>query len=336
MPHALTQWLLDLLGQIEAANMPWPKSLMQARVIMLGKTEHAPTSPLQIRPITIASRIYRTWSRYRALQISRHLQSLLPREIAGTAAGVGADQLIATLTCEIEDAHYRNSPKMGATVDLVKCFNQIPRQPIIAAVILLGIPERYLHALDSMFAQMTRLLEIAQQIGDPCHSTTGVPEGCCFSTVCMLSLTAWVTRRLELAAPDSSCVAYADNWEILASSIQTLSDAIGELWSMVTALRMEVAVDKSWTWATHEASAIPFHPWTCYPCQIGGERHGVRRHILPKNLQKGYDQKTQQSHTCSWSSSPKTSAHEVQTTDVQTACACHGELWVRNGVLHQI
>ena len=236
MPRNLVQWLLDLLGKIEAAEMVWPSSLMKARVIMLGKTEQAPTSPLQIRPITIASRIYRTWSRYRALQICRHLQSILPREIAGTAAGVGSAQLIATLACEIEAAHYLDCPKLGATVDLVKCFNQIPRQPILIAMLKLGIPQPYLNALDSMFTQLARILEIAQQVGDQCLSTTGVPEGCCFSTVCMLRLTAWMAKLLETTAPDSTCVAYADNWEILSPTFEALKVAISELWALVSAL----------------------------------------------------------------------------------------------------
>ena len=245
------EWLLQLLTAIEMGEICWPQSLMQARVVMLAKTAEPPTGPLQVRPITITSRIYRTWSRYRSMQISKHLQSMLPPEISATAAGVSADQLAASIMCEVEESHYIDEPKYGMTLDLVKCYNRIPRQPILMAMQAMGIPLPYLTALESMFMQLERILQISSQVGSPARSTSGVPEGCCFSTICMLSLTAWITKILQDSQPDATCVAYADNWEVIAQELHVLRNAVTMLWDFIHELQMEIAPDKSWTWATH-------------------------------------------------------------------------------------
>jgi hypothetical protein len=189
MPDVLVKWLLTILMAIEQGTMDWPASLMVARVVMLGKTSDRPKCPLQTRPITITSRIYRNWARYRSLQIMEHIKTFLPPSIAGTAAGVSADMLAAHVMLQVEKAQIDGAPRMGITVDLVKCFNQIPRKPVLAAMVRLGIPQQYVTALDSIYYQLRRELELSGEIGDQLASTTGVPEGCAMSLVAMTTLT---------------------------------------------------------------------------------------------------------------------------------------------------
>ena len=253
MPDSLTELLLQLLTNIEQAVINWPPSLMFARVVMLAKTDLPPTNPLHTRPITIISRLYRTWSRYRSFQIIAHIQSQLPPAIAGTAKGVSSEMLAAHVLCEVEQAHQDNDPRLGITVDLVKCYNRIPRRPVLAALATMGVPREYLTALDSVFQSLARYLEIGGQIGAPQRSTTGVPEGCCFSIVCMLALTAWTSAVIHSASPQTTCVAYADNWELIAETYHALLASLDALIALVDDLHMEIAVDKSWLWATHAA-----------------------------------------------------------------------------------
>lgn len=48
-----------------------------------------------------------------------------------------------------------------------------------------------------------------------------------------------------------SCLAYADNWAIITSALEQLDKAVSALTDLVRLLRMRIAPDKSWTWATH-------------------------------------------------------------------------------------
>ena len=256
MPNVLLDWLLTLLMAIEKGLLQWPSSLMVARVVMLGKTGDRPKCPLQTRPITIASRIYRNWARYRSLQIISHVQNFLPPAIAGTAAGVSSDMLAAHVLLEVEKALLDGVPRMGITIDLVKCFNQIPRKPVLAAMLKIGIPVEYVTALDSMFLQLRRVLELSGEIGTKLKSTTGVPEGCAMSLVSMISLTVWVAQYIEASVQSSAaqCLAYADNWAIISQTLSDLRTGIQALDNMVRMLRMNISVEKSWTWSTHKQS----------------------------------------------------------------------------------
>eukprot|EP00435_Cladocopium_sp_Y103_P055583 s604_g18.t1 len=252
MPDRLVEWLLVLLTAIENGSFPWPKALMVARVVMLAKTETQPTCPLKTRPITIASRIYRNWARCRSLQIIQHLQRNLPATVAGSAAGISADLLSAKVLFDVEQAIITSSPILGLTVDLIKCFNAIPRIPVLHALRKMGVPDQYLNALSSMYQQLRRMLELAGEVGREWPSTTGVPEGCAMSLVAMLSITAWAASHVQAAvgAQAIDFSGYADNWSLLTRGLEDLKTGIRALFSFVRMLRMKIAADKSWTWST--------------------------------------------------------------------------------------
>eukprot|EP00438_Fugacium_kawagutii_P019036 Skav208703 [mRNA] locus=scaffold42:434516:439452:- [translate_table: standard] len=251
MPEPLVLWLLQLLTAIENGELRWPSSIMTAKVAMLGKTEDLPTHPLSLRPITITSRLYRTWAKYRSMQVFRHFHDMLPPEVAGTAAGVSADMLAAIVANEVEDSFIDGLHRVGLTVDLVKCYNMVPRLPVIAALGKLGVPRQYLTAVWDMFQQLDRIIEISGEMGNPVKSTTGIPEGCCFSIVSMLGLTAWASQFLQAHHEEVEVLAYADNWGFLTDCIERLQALLQSLQNFVTMLQMRVAPDKSWVWATH-------------------------------------------------------------------------------------
>eukprot|EP00438_Fugacium_kawagutii_P007075 Skav214266 [mRNA] locus=scaffold642:431:4159:- [translate_table: standard] len=251
MPSTLTQWILDMLALVEDAYAQWPAPLMIARVVMLAKGDTPPDHPLHTRPITITSRLYRTWARYRALQVINILAHRLPPSVAGSMAGVSADLMAAALLDRIETAHICDAPVLGCTVDLVKCYNMVPRQPILLAMAEMGIPIPYLTALESMFVNLQRVLEISGQIGDPQRSTTGIPEGCCFSIVAMMTLSVWIHMWLQQGPYDIDFAAYADNWTLMTTTPEGLHWGIHRVLQLVECLAMRVATDKSWAWASH-------------------------------------------------------------------------------------
>eukprot|EP00435_Cladocopium_sp_Y103_P058519 s96_g20.t1 len=253
MRNIVLGWLLQILHEIEQGRLQWPKSLMTARVVMLGKTNERPTNPLQTRPITITSRIYRTWARYRSMQIIAHVKTFLNPQVAGAISGVSADIMAASLLLEVEKAVLTSHPRMGLTVDIIKCFNAIPRKPILAAMAKLGVPWQIVGALDSMFSQLQRVLELSGEIGESWRSTAGVPEGCAMSIISMLALSVWVSEHVRVCvnSPALTCMTYADNWALVTDYFEQLQSGVHALTSLVEALRMKIATDKSWTWATH-------------------------------------------------------------------------------------
>ena len=117
----------------------------------------------------------------------------------------------------------------------------------------MGIPHQYLVALQGMFSQLRRVLEHGGEIGPELASTTGVPEGCAMSIVAMTALSAWAASILQCTDDYSNtlCIAYADNWVFLADTIGQLQTGLDKLHQFICALKMKIAPDKSWSWATH-------------------------------------------------------------------------------------
>ena len=250
MPIVLEEWLFMLLSMIEEGRIQWPRYLTTARVICLGKTEHLPTSPFQMRPITILSRLYRAWARYRSLQVIAHLQSLLPPQVAGIAAGIGADCMTAYLLDSVETAINSRDEICGVVADIVRCFNAIPRIPLIELFKRVGVPSQYSTALKSMLVQLTRFLEIGGSIGEPVESSTGIPEGCAFSVAGMIALAGWVATCIETNFNEVECIFYADNWGVVAENATTLKQTVDYLVAFVHKLRMQLAPHKSWLWGS--------------------------------------------------------------------------------------
>ena len=222
-------------------------------MILLGKDEKVPVSPMQVRPITILPRLYRSWARFRALQVIQHLNGLLPPEIATISVGVSADCICAFVLDKLESAIEAGDSACGVIVDLVKCYNLIPRRPLLAACIKFGIPPKYLNALWSMWSQLHRPLEISGEISQTCPSFTGIPEGCCFSVACLTILSGAFFRIVQEQVPEIEAQRCADTWPLFADCVDTLHGGILAMVDFVKALRMDISWNNSWLWGSHSS-----------------------------------------------------------------------------------
>lgn len=146
LPDSLKHWLFRLFGAIEGSGH-WPQRLTAAKVVVLSKGDKPATSPLDCRPITILSRIYRTWAKICAAEVVTQLVSSSSIGATGASAGLSADMVVARTMFVVEEATENNREVFGLVIDLVKCFNRIPRIPLLTALLWMGVPVCYLLAL---------------------------------------------------------------------------------------------------------------------------------------------------------------------------------------------
>ena len=191
MPIVLEEWLFLLFSMIEEGKINWPRYLTQARVVCLGKTDQLPHCPFQMRPITILSRLYRAWARYRSIQVITHLKSMLPPQVAGIAAGIGADCMTAYLLDNVETAINANEELCGIVVDIIRCFNAIPRKPLLEIFNRMRVPWQYTTALKSMLDHLVRYLEIGGLWVSQCHQPQAYRKGALFFG-CWNGSTCWL------------------------------------------------------------------------------------------------------------------------------------------------
>eukprot|EP00438_Fugacium_kawagutii_P005552 Skav232223 [mRNA] locus=scaffold286:146845:149106:+ [translate_table: standard] len=270
LPHALLSWLFEFFEHIEK-GLHWPSRLTTARVVMLAKPEEDVHKPLSVRPITIVSALYRLWSRFRSLQVLQYLGEQLPPQIGGIANRLSSDVMVA-YTCDIiEDAMISQQHCCGLVLDLQKCFNLIPRRSLAMLMNAIGIHPDYVVAHQSMLQGLVRYIELAGQIGDPQQSTNGVPEGCSFSVVSMVVLTALAAKTMLSVDPEVVITMFADNWAVIAANVEQLTSVIARLEQLVATLSMRIAPRKSWTWGTSSTLRRQLKRFT-----LGGEQVDVK------------------------------------------------------------
>ena len=247
-PAPILKWLFQIYSCCEHGQA-WPKNWVLARVSMLAKSSK-PTTPFDTRPITVFSILYRQWARIRSKQILKHMASYMPREVSMATCRVPADIAAAYIATIVEDAINDNRKLTGLGIDLQRCFNTLPRWPLMLAMRRMGLPDQYIKGWASMLDNMQRTLLLGSCQSDPQHSTTGAPEGCGFSVVAMAVMSWWQVKSIKAKVEQIESFTYADNWNYVAEATRTIIGTLEELQNFVSCMRMTISPSKSWLWAT--------------------------------------------------------------------------------------
>ena len=150
--------LLDMLAlilQLIEQNGVWPQKWTLAKTLCLPKTADAKT-PYDIRPVTVMAKIYRLWGHIRGKQVTSYISASIPPEIAGVCKKISSDMIALLIASKVEDAHRLNTPLGGVVVDLMKCYNTVPRGGLLLILSKLGVPIPVLNAFRAMMRQMNR------------------------------------------------------------------------------------------------------------------------------------------------------------------------------------
>ena len=131
LPDDLTEAILALLSRIEDGTMEWPRQWLVGIIHSLEKHEQ-PATVSGYRPITIFSLIYRNWASIRSREILRHLMPLVSSYSYGNVPHRCTTNMWMCLQQELDSNHYSGVPTNGAVLDIVKCFNHLPRVPLFA------------------------------------------------------------------------------------------------------------------------------------------------------------------------------------------------------------
>ena len=248
LPIILLDMLAILFKQIELGGV-WPSRWSFAKTICLPKTESA-RSPYDVRPVTVMARMYRVWGKIRGKQVSVLLSQTIPPEIGGPCKGVAADMIALLTSFKIEKSLLEHEVLAGIVIDIVKCYNTVPRGVLLQLLRKLGTPPGVLRAFRAMMCQMQRFFELMQSCSDLHATTAGIIEGCGFAIPSMLSLGILAFRVLQTEAVECECAFFADNWSLYASDSSLLTKGFEALKTVISDLSMKIAPSKSWSWAT--------------------------------------------------------------------------------------
>ena len=240
--------LLEILHCIEQGS-PWPQSLVVGLISMLEKKEEAETAT-DYRPICIFSMIYRTWASIRARQILRYLADHAPQELTGNRPRKETADIWWSISLQIESSLFHGYSLAGATADICKCFNALPRVPIMCLAEWMGIPSFFTNGWLRALHTMERRFVINGAVGGSVTSTCGFPEGDPLSVCAMfltnIALHAFVTSR----RPNITTWSFVDDWQIQGNDDQEIEEGMSEVTTFTNMLDLALDRNKSFAWGT--------------------------------------------------------------------------------------
>ena len=250
LPLCVWALLCRIFFHIEKYSGEWPNLWTLAKTLCLPKSETT-KSPMDIRPITILSKTYRIWAKIRGKQIAQHLAEMVPATIGGPCKGISSELIAQFTSIEIENALYTDTRIQGMVLDLVKCYNAIPREPLYQILERLGVHSCYINAFSKMLKNMRRSFEINGNTDHkPWKTSTGIVEGCGVAVACMLALGVWCNSVITSCDPQAKTIMFADNWAVITNHIYQLQKIIDQILGFLNTLKMEMSPQKSWLWAT--------------------------------------------------------------------------------------
>eukprot|EP00438_Fugacium_kawagutii_P019764 Skav203654 [mRNA] locus=scaffold2755:35547:39857:+ [translate_table: standard] len=249
LPLVLCEFLACVLTIVES-NGTWPNIWVCAKTICLPKGQDV-SSPLDIRPVTVMAKLYRAWGKIRGAQVALHLAASVPPEIGGPCKQVASDLIALRNSFKTESALICNKKICGIILDIIKCYNTVPRGPLLMLLEWLGIHPLILNAFKGMMIQMYRVFEIMQSCSSGQSTTTGIIEGCSVAVPSMLAIGILMYHTAMSAEPSCLCTFFADNWAFDAECPNVLKNAFGAVQSVSQLWKLRISPGKSWAWSTH-------------------------------------------------------------------------------------
>ena len=231
-----------------ATRFGFPQCILMGRINILAKVD-VPAGFNDGRPICILPVIYRLWTSVWCSIILQHWRPHMPPGVFGGVPGRSARDITYILQHDIELSHLTDSPLSGFVLDLVKCFNALPRRPIALLLKHLRCPP---HLVEGWMDCLRRLQRASSFVGDISASygaTTGVPEGDGMSVVAAVGL-GWLQASL-LTDFGVSPMIFIDNWSWTTEDDELHAAALEQTLQLVRSLRLQIDWRKSFAWSRH-------------------------------------------------------------------------------------
>ena len=219
-------------------------------VVSALEKQHNAMAVSQFRPIVIYPMLYRIWSSFRAKQFLGTFKSFAPSGVRGGVPARQARSIWYEISLVMEHAYLMDQHCIGIVADLVKAFNQIPREPIWMVLALLGCPEWFINSWMSFVTTQTRRFRVRSSVGPGIGSDVGYPEGCALSVVAMALIDHLLDCWMQPIHPTVRVLSFVDDWQILHKCLEAHEAIVQAMFDFVAALIMQVDRRKSFVWAT--------------------------------------------------------------------------------------
>ena len=248
MPHQCKVQLVQLINDIEE-GLAWPSQLQVGLVSALEKRDSAQTVA-DYRPICILSFVYRVWSSIRTKQILKWLDLITPDSLIGSRPHKEAAHVWFHRASIVEDISYDNQTIAGLSVDIQRCFNELPRIPVFAIATALQLPSRVRIPWQKGLIQLERRFVVSGATGPPIRSNSGFTEGDPLSVVAMYLVNLVMTASIAQDCPKVIPWSYVDDWQFTASTAEDTLEGFRKVKEFTDSLQVQLDLKKCFVWGT--------------------------------------------------------------------------------------
>ena len=223
LPQFLLVHLATFLNCVERLGK-WPPALCQAWITLIPKGSSL--SPLDQRPISVASAVYRLWAATRLRYAVDWQAGWLDDSQCGFRPQHSAVDAYWAIALAIEEALLAGTPLTGAFLDYAKCFDRLPHGILLSLAHKSGMDSKVLRPLTAVYATLDRRFKVGGGIGTAFRPTNGILQGCPLSVI-LINLLQSVWTRAVRAETAASPTSYADDATLLGT--RPAVEAAGEL-----------------------------------------------------------------------------------------------------------
>ena len=231
---ALAHWcpsiyddLARILNYVEDTG-EWPGDLEKAYTSLIPKTEDASeVGPLDFRPITVLSAIYRLWAKVRFADALKWQEGWVSDRSWGCRSQHSAEQMAIDVALDLEAPAYEAGLLVGGvSYDFRKCFDLIPVETMLEVLRLRGASDRILRPLGAMYAGLQRVFRLGGALSPWWKSYGGIIQGDPLSMVGLVAMVNCILEMSEKHVPEAAVRAYAD--DISATAKGRTADSVAD------------------------------------------------------------------------------------------------------------
>ena len=163
LPDKLLGWLADVVHNVERLGR-WPTRLAEGYTALIPK--EGPPGPLNTRPLTVLSMVYRLRAGVRLADAIVCQESWAHPAAFGFRPTKSALDGAAVTKVLLELCRLCRRAVAGMSIDYVKCFDLIPQAVVLALAFELGMDPGTCRALGAMYKQLRRAFKVAGPSAD--------------------------------------------------------------------------------------------------------------------------------------------------------------------------
>lgn len=192
----------------------------------------------------------------------------------GSCPGRDASMLWYQIASLIEEGNVQGTHWAGLIADLSKCFNNLPRIPVMLLARKYGIPSNLCRVWQAALSAMPRRFVANGAVSPQHYSCNGFPEGDPLSVVAMMLVNLALNEFMQIRCPIADCWTFVDDWQLTANNAQDIQQGLHELTVFTQLLDIPMDSDKSAVWSTDASSRRDFRtaglPITYHGRNLGG------------------------------------------------------------------